>query len=386
MTMEQIMILAYFVFFAVINLVLYFKLAKFWYMSAGVTKEDVAVFMREHITDNRYRYLIQWLRKKAKDKKQFNIMLLFLAVTGFFVLPAPTLAFTAVWIGSLSVVKIFMIIEAVCTVLVAYFGFSYGRRIEAETETYYNSSQYKPYEGEDDPEEIEDLDELYDEPEEKSVYSPLEDEEIERIERKKFIIGYAQKLGIAALMLFFLFSPIILKDFNFKTFSFDPPASTVETDQNHYGYGEEDDGFENPSKPDVNITYIRELLIKEGYSPEGEVDQVSEKYPDFLFEDCLVADDLEMHFEYFKMVNREQAENFMVQLKSDISAQYVSDPKKDIVTEEKNSGFSIYTLETDTHYAAAVLEDDGILYVRCDKVSTTWMKVFLYDLGYLETF
>lgn len=119
---------------------------------------------------------------------------------------------------------------------------------------------------------------------------------------------------------------------------------------------------------------------------KGEVDQVSEKYPDFLFEDCLVVDALEMHFEYFKMVNSEQAENFMVRLKSDISAQYASDTSKDIVTEEHNSDFSIYTLETDAYYAAAVLEDDGILYVRCDKVSTTWMKVFLYDLGYLETF
>lgn len=386
MTTEQIMILAYFIVFAVINLVIYFKLAKYWYMSAGVTKEDVAVFMHEHITDKRYRYLIRWLRKRAKDKRKFNTMLLFLVAAGFFVLPAPSFAFSMIWMGNMGAVKIFMIIEALCTALIASLGFSYGKKIEAETETYYNSSQYKPYEGEDVPEEIEDLDELYDEPEEKNVYSPLEDEEIERIERKKFIIGYTQKLGIAALMLFFLFSPIILKDFNFKTFSFDPPASTVETDQNHYGYGEEDDDFEDPSKPDVNITYIRELLIKEGYSPEGEVDQVSEKYPDFLFEDCLVVDDLEMHFEYFKMVNSEQAENFMVRLKSDISAQYASDPSKDIVTEEHNSDFSIYTLETDAYYAAAVLEDDGILYVRCDKVSTTWMKVFLYDLGYLETF
>ncbi len=384
MTTEQNIIMIYFVVFAIINLVLYLKLAKYWYMSAGVTKKDVGVFMSEHITDRRYRYLIRWLRERAKNPRQFSTMLFFLVAAGFFILPAPSIGFTLAWNGSMTAVKVFMVIEAVGTALIASLGFSYGKKIEAESEAYYASSQYKPYEGEDVPEEIDDLDELYEVPERNLEYSGMDPDEVDRAERKKFIVSYTRKLIIAALLLFCLFSPIILKGFNFKTFSFSTPETTVGTVQNNYG--EEDSQIENTSKPEVNITYIRELLIEKGYLPEGELDKVSEDYPDFLFEDCLVADDMEIHFEYFKLVNSEQANGFKNQLQGDVLKQYGTGTDKDVIAEDKTSKFSIYTLETDEYYAGVVCEGDGVLYVRCDKVSTTWMKVFLYDLGYLKDF
>lgn len=384
MTTEQTIILIYFVVFAIINLVLYLKLSKYWYMSAGVTKKDVAAFMSEHITDRRYTYLIRWLRGKTKNPQQFSAMLFFLVAAGFFVLPAPSIGFIMVWSGNMTAVKVFMVIEAVGTALIASLGFSYGKKIEAETETYYSSSQYKPYEGEDVPEEIDDLDELYEVPEKNLEYSGLEPDEVDRAERKKFIAKYTRKLIIVALLLFCLFSPIILKDFNFKTFSFNTPDTQSESVQSEYN-GEESD-FSNSAKPEVNITTIRELLIKDGYSPKGNLDEVSREYPDFLFEDCLVADDMEIHFEYFKLVNSQQANGFKNQLQGDVLKQYGTGTDKDVIAEDKTSKFSIYTLETDEYYAGVVCEGDGVLYVRCDKVSETWMKVFLYDLGYLKDF
>lgn len=383
MTTELMIVLIYFVAFAVINFAVYMKLSKYWYMTAGVTKKDVAVFMSEHITDRRFRYLIRWLRNRAKNSKQFNIMLFFLAAAGFLALPVPSAAFIAAWNSSMAVLRFFMAAEAIGTIFIAVLGFSYGRKIEAESESYYASAQYKPYEREDIPEEIDDLDELYEEPEEEPLPGGADlDETEERLEFKKFITGYVRKLIIAAVLLFCLFSPIILNGFNFKTFKFETSETTTSASGD---YTEDGGAASDESRPEVNITYIRELLIEKGYTPQGSLEQVSEKYPDFLFEDCLSADDMEIHFEYFKLVNTEQAKSFSERLRQDISAEYAMGAR-DIENQESNGEFSIYTLETDAYYAAEVLEGEGVLYVRCDNVSTTWMKVFLYDLGYLEEF
>lgn len=382
MTTGHMIVLLYFVVFAIINFVIFMKLAKYWYMTAGVTKEDVARYMSEHISRRRYNYLIRWMRKRARDAKKFNMMLFFVLAEAFLALPVPAVAFTLAWSGNMAAVRAFMVIEALGTAIIAALGFSYGKKIEAESETYYASSQYKPYEGEELPEEIDDLDELYEEPEEKPVIYGLDYEETERREFKKFISAYIPKVLFAFILLFCLFSPIILNGFNFKTFTFDSPdSSDTSADTSQTQYTEDENAV--PSQ-EVTITSIRELLIKDGYDPHGSLEEVSEKYPNFIFEDCLEADDLELHFEYFKLVNDEQAENFSERLWQDVLREYSTGSASE--TEEKGSGFYTKALETDSYYAACVLDGDGVLYVRCDNVSTTWMKVFLYDLGYLKEF
>ena len=80
MTTGHMIVLLYFVVFAIINFVIFMKLAKYWYMTAGVTKEDVARYMSEHISRRRYNYLIRWMRKRARDAKKFNMMLFFVPV------------------------------------------------------------------------------------------------------------------------------------------------------------------------------------------------------------------------------------------------------------------------------------------------------------------
>ena len=383
MSLEHTFYLIYFFVFAVINLVFYLKLSKYWYMSAGVTKKDVALYMSEHISRHRYRYLIRWLREKAKDKKRFNIMLFILIAAGFFVLPFPSFAYTEIWMGNITAVKVMMTAEAVGTILIAVLGFSYGRKIEAETDGYYESSQYKPYEGENAPEHIEDLDEIYDDSEEKTQYSGLDDYETEQREKKKFVMGYLQKLFIVVMALFFLFSPILLKDFNFKTFSFEKPGEQIETDS---GNNESDTYPFDLSRPDMSIYIIRETLIQEGYSPEDNLEKASEKYPDFIIEDSLVVNDLEIHFEYFQLVNSDQAHDLKEQIQKEIKEKYSTGTDKDIESDTYKGKFTVYTLETEDYYAAAIWEGEGVLYARCDKVSATWMKMFLYNLGYLETF
>ena len=56
------------------------------------------------------------------------------------------------------------------------------------------------------------------------------------------------------------------------------------------------------------------------------------------------------------------------------------------ITEESGEGYTLYTQETEGDYGVVVRDGTNILYVYCPQYDTTWMKWFLYELGYLSTF
>lgn len=381
MPSKGILVIAYFIILAIINFAIYAMLCNYMYMAAGVKKEDVRKYLSEQHSSHSQRRLVRWLREKAENSKEFNTMYFFCSATSFFASITPILIFVIIMFRlDFDVVKIIMIAEAVITVILALFGFINGKKIKEQQEFYFESSAYKPYEREDEPYEIDDLDELYKDSEDETfneTYTKSDSNEIERRERKSKILNYAIKMIIVIIALMFLLSPIIFKNvrFNFIHNNYN---------ENSYGQNEyvEEDVEEIPK--DVNITLVRNKLEESGFAIDCSLEEREKEYKNYLFEDTFRVDENEMYVEYLKMVRDEDAINLYHDLKDELIETYSKD--KDIITKDKNKNRVIYALENDDGYAIVIRDKSSVIYAHCDEVQTTWLKNFMYELGYLETF
>lgn len=146
---------------AVINFVVYTKLSKYLYISAGVTKEDAGRYVSEQGTNATQR-LGEWLKRNAKHPKAFNKMFTVCNISSILFMVSFAFAVMTLFTKGGIIIIVGAVILPIISFGVSIFGFSYGRSIETQFENFYSSSEYKPYEGENMPDEIESLDELYD--------------------------------------------------------------------------------------------------------------------------------------------------------------------------------------------------------------------------------
>ncbi len=379
MPSKGFLVLAYFIVLAIINFVIYAKLCNYMYMAAGVKKEDVRKFLSEQVSTHSQRQLVRWLRRKADNSKGFNTMFFFCSATSFISFITPILIFFIVMLKlDFNVVKIIMIVEAVITVLLAVFGFLNGKRIKEEKEFYFESSEYKPYEGENIPDQIDDLDELYYDSED-GTYTESDSDEREKKKRKGKVLIYVIKIIIVIIMLMFLFSPIIFKNVRFK-------LGNSNYNQNNYAQSEEFEAESEEFPQNVNITSVRNKVEEAGYTIGVSLEEREKQYPNYLFEDTFCVDENEMYIEYLKMVNNEDAINLYHDLKDELVETYSKDKDKDIITKDKQKNRTLYALENDDGYAIVIRDKESVIYAHCDKLQSTWLKCFMYELGYLKTF
>ncbi len=374
---KTILVIAYFIVLMIISYVIYAKLCNYMYMAAGVKRKDVQKFLSENVVDKQRR-LVRWLREKADNSKEFNTMFFFCNAISATLFINPTIIFMIIVLRlDFNVVKIIMIAEAVATVILAVFGLLKGKRIEEEREIYFQSSEYKPYEGECVPDYIDDLDELYDDLKEDETHIEVDTDERAKKEQKVKILRYAIKLIVVIIALMFLFSPIIFKNvrFNFINNNYN---------ENSYGQNEyiEESAEELPT--DVNITLVRNKVEEVGYTIGLSLEEREKQYPNYLFEDAFCVDENEMYIEYIKMVNSKDSINLYYDLQDEFIEEFGADD--DIVTEENRTGLNLHAIENHKGYAILIRDGDSVIYAHCDEVQTTWLKSFMYELGYLKTF
>lgn len=145
---------------AVINFAVYTKLSKYLYISAGVTKEDAQRYANEQGANATQR-LGQWLKRNAKHPEEFNKMFTVCNISSILFMTSFAFAAMSLFAKGGSLITIGAVALPVLTLGISVFGFSYGKNIEARFENFYSSADYKPYEGENIPDEIESMDELY---------------------------------------------------------------------------------------------------------------------------------------------------------------------------------------------------------------------------------
>lgn len=379
MSSKMIIAIVYFVIMAIVNFCIYAKLCNYMYMAAGVKKEDVRKYLSEQHSSNAQRRLVRWLRERADDSKEFNKMYFYCSATSFFAAITGILIVVIV-VSRLNfdIVKIIMVFEAVATVLLAIFGFMEGKKVKEQMEFYFESSAYKPYESEDLPFEIDDLDELYKDSDETSddTYTKVDSDEKEKKEKKRKILRYAIKIIVVIIALMFLLSPIIFKNVRFNF---------IHNNYNENSYGQNEYAQEEIPK-DVNITLVRNKLEESSFAITGSIEEREKEYPNYLFEDTFCVNENEMYVEYLKMVNNEDAINLYHNLKDELVEKFSKDKENDIVTKDNKKNVALYAIETNDGYAIVIRDKSSVIYAHCDEVQKTWLKNFMYELGYLETF
>lgn len=357
-------------------------LYRYLYMSAGVTAEDVRTYLwstaegNRHAHRSRNRQLWPWLEMRSGHSQEFYTMSRY---CNFCNLPA--VLYTLAGVGMM-VVRLHPYIWVLGAAMIALWailtllGVMYGKRIQAETADFFDSSRYKPYrpKRESDEEEADTSEEPY---EEIPYAGPFEAAEPEVAQRRRFRRGYTQKLFVVAVVLVFLVLPMLSSKFL-------PSSSTPEaTTQPQTSQSPVESSYPPLFSGTDSVAALYNRLEELGYHPAMAVGQLSDTYPGMDVVDGLLMDEFEIHLEYLQLSNQDRAQQLYQSLKSQIVEQHVENPQ---ITQEDRDGITLYAQETGDGYTAVIQNEDFVLYTYCSLDNTTWMKWFLYELGYLSTF
>lgn len=357
-------------------------LYRYLYMSAGVTAEDVRTYLwstaegNRHAHRSRNRQLWPWLEMRSGHSQEFYTMSRY---CNFCNLPA--VLYTLAGVGMM-VVRLHPYIWVLGAAMIALWailtllGFRYGKYIESETADYFDTSRYKPYrpKRESDEEEADTSEEPY---EEIPYAGPFEAAEPEVAQRRRFRRGYTQKLFVVAVVLVFLVLPMLSSKFL-------PSSSTPEaTTQPQTSQSPVESSYPPLFSGTDSVAALYNRLEELGYHPAMAVGQLSDTYPGMEVVDGLLMDEFEIHLEYLQLSNQDRAQQLYQRLKNEIVEQHVENPQ---ITQEDRDGITLYAQETGDGYTAVIQNEDFVLYTYCSLDNTTWMKWFLYELGYLSTF
>ena len=355
-------------------------LYRYLYMSAGVTAEDVRTYLwstaegNRHAHRSRNRQLWPWLEMRSGHSQEFYTMSRY---CNFCNLPA--VLYTLAGVGMM-VVRLHPYIWVLGAAMIALWailtllGVMYGKRIQAETADYFDSSRYKPYRPklESDEEEADTPEEPY---EEIPYAGPFEAAEPEVAQRRRFRRGYTQKLFVVAVVLVFLVLPMLSSKFL-------PSSSTPEATTQPQTSQSPTQQDESQISKEYLTMYAQ--LVEAGFTPTDALVQLSDTYPGIDLSRALLVEEEGMHLEYLVLTQESQAKDLAQGLQHQLYELVAArDPD---ITEESGEGYTLYTQETEGDYGVVVRDGTNILYVYCPQYDTTWMKWFLNDLGYLSDY
>lgn len=366
------------------NFVVYAKLSKYLWMSAGVKKSDVRRFNSEHHVQTQ-RQMSAWLLRNAKHPKECAKMFIICNVVVFLFFVSFSLIFFAWRLNNIEFAKIAVIAVAAISAVVWGVGFSYGKRIEADFGDYFSTSEYTPYMGESsDSDEYSESEYYEDEQEEQS----LTDEQ-RSFFKKARIVRYFIRLIVVAIIVLMALSPIIFKNHTLKinTGSTGENSQQTQSDDSYVSDNSgEDDYILHKDKSAVTYDELKNLFANSGYEFKDYSKQAETDHPGFNFSECYGFEDDYMHFEYLSLDSNDSASDLQKKLQTDIEDKYKKGADSENEQKDSKKDFRLYTLETSEVYAVSVYAQNIVIYAYCDPINATWLKSNLYNIGYLEDF
>lgn len=350
-------------------------LYRYLYMSAGVTAEDVRTYLwstaegNRHAHRSRNRQLWPWLEMRSGHSQEFYTMSRY---CNFCNLPA--VLYTLAGVGMM-VVRLHPYIWVLGAAMIALWailtllGVMYGKRIQAETADYFDSSRYHPYQ----PQRSE-TDHTSGPYNQTPPTGPFATGDTEDTERRRFRNGYARNILAVVLILAFVLVPVLSQKFSRPTTS--TPEATTQPSEFPSAQPT------SAGTPEAQAMYDR--LDQEGFHPLNAVGQLSDTYPGIILSDGILVEEEGLHLEYLVLTQESQAKDLAQGLQHQLY-ELVAARNPDI-TEESGEGYTLYTQETEGDYGVVVRDGTNILYVYCPQYDTTWMKWFLNDLGYLSDY
>lgn len=350
-------------------------LYRYLYMSAGVTAEDVRTYLwstaegNRHAHRSRNRQLWPWLEMRSGHSQEFYTMSRY---CNFCNLPA--VLYTLAGVGMM-VVRLHPYIWVLGAAMIALWailtllGVMYGKRIQAETADYFDSSRYHPYQ----PQRSE-TDHTSGPYNQTPPTGPFATGDTEDTERRRFRNGYARNILAVVLILAFVLVPVLSQKFSRPTTS--TPEATTQPSEFPSAQPT------SAGTPEAQAMYDR--LDQEGFHPLNAVGQLSDTYPGIILSDGILVEEEGLHLEYLVLTQESQAKDLAQGLQHQLYELVAArDPD---ITEESGEGYTLYTQETEGDYGVVVRDGTNILYVYCPQYDTTWMKWFLNDLGYLSDY
>lgn len=351
-------------------------LYRYLYMSAGVTAEDVRTYLwstaegNRHAHRSRNRQLWPWLEMRSGHSQEFYTMSRY---CNFCNLPA--VLYTLAGVGMM-VVRLHPYIWVLGAAMIALWailtllGVMYGKRIQAETADYFDSSRYHPYQ----PQRSE-TDHTSGPYNQTPPTGPFAAADPEEVERRRFRRGYTQKLFVVAVVLVFLVLPMLSSKFL-------PSSSTPEATTQPQTSQSPTQQDESQISKEYLTMYAQ--LVEAGFTPTDALVQLSDTYPGIDLSRALLVEEEGMHLEYLVLTQESQAKDLAQGLQHQLYELVAArDPD---ITEESGEGYTLYTQETEGDYGVVVRDGTNILYAYCPQYDTTWMKWFLNDLGYLSDY
>lgn len=351
-------------------------LYRYLYMSAGVTAEDVRTYLwstaegNRHAHRSRNRQLWPWLEMRSGHSQEFYTMSRY---CNFCNLPA--VLYTLAGVGMM-VVRLHPYIWVLGAAMIALWailtllGVMYGKRIQAETADFFDSSRYHPYQ----PQRSE-TDHTSGPYNQTPPTGPFAAADPEEVERRRFRRGYTQKLFVVAVVLVFLVLPMLSSKFL-------PSTSTPEATTQPQTSQSPTQQDESQISKEYLTMYAQ--LVEAGFTPTDALVQLSDTYPGIDLSRALLVEEEGMHLEYLVLTQESQAKDLAQGLQHQLYELVAArDPD---ITEESGEGYTLYTQETEGDYGVVVRDGTNILYVYCPQYDTTWMKWFLNDLGYLSDY
>ena len=350
-------------------------LYRYLYMSAGVTAEDVRTYLwstaegNRHAHRSRNRQLWPWLEMRSGHSQEFYTMSRY---CNFCNLPA--VLYTLAGVGMM-VVRLHPYIWVLGAAMIALWailtllGVMYGKRIQAETADFFDSSRYHPYQ----PQRSE-TDHTSGPYNQTPPTGPFATGDTEDTERRRFRNGYARNILAVVLILAFVLVPVLSQKFSRPTTS--TPEATTQPSEFPSAQPT------SAGTPEAQAMYDR--LEQEGFHPLNAVGQLSDTYPGIILSDGILVEEEGLHLEYLVLTQESQAKDLAQGLQHQLYELVAArDPD---ITEESGEGYTLYTQETEGDYGVVVRDGTNILYVYCPQYDTTWMKWFLNDLGYLSDY
>ena len=364
----NIFTIVYFLTFAVVDFVIYAILSKYLYMSGGATRQDVKIYLNEQGT-NGQRRLVEWLRRRTPQPVMFENMFRVCSVLSGVAFFSSVLIMILNIYKSTTVIFTCCVIVAVVSIVTSLYGFLYSKKVKENLSSYFDSSYYRPYTGEEFFEYTEDEFGLYELSEKPTVsFTQAEKEKVDKQ------VKYGQQIAIFITFAIIISIPII---------SLNQSGSDVNSDETTTETTTETTQQEQRQQI-TSISDVKAIFDFLNYSIDEIYSETKELFSDFDFIGCIGKNGEEIYFGFYELDSEESA----IELQKNIKTKIINDNNAEAFDGQDKSyeNFTIYSYETDDIYAVSICCENCVIYAYSDELSEAWLKFMLHELGYLEDF
>ncbi len=131
----------------------------------------------------------------------------------------------------------------------------------------------------------------------------------------------------------------------------------------------------------TTITQVENSLAGQGLQAFNITDNAQSNFPNMGLENCIVAEQDDMRFEFYQFDNVKSARKVYTQAYNKIIGNRTT---KQVEFEEKKLNYHVYVLDIETDYYVAMYIENTAIYAYCDSENSSMIKGVLNSLGYLN--